>query len=189
MVGSEWIKGWLTEKITQKTMDKLLEKHIKYEKPDFKYSIKRVSHELAKLSKKILKENFYPDVILGISGDNLVGGCIIGALLASPRYLRRPDRFRQIFRKQPLNNSIKKEILQKEWKNILLVDDESRSGETIRMMSNSLQDLFADANIKVAVVIVRSKSWHVLGEEFWKNHFFCYKDVPIEKDVHWPWEV
>ena len=190
MTGLEWIKGLLMKETLKKTLNELekyLSSKLRKNYPDFKYSMKRIMPEINKLSKKIKNKNFYPDFILGISGDSLIGGCVIGALLASSRYLSNPKNFRQIFREKPLNQHIEDEFSRK--KDILLVDDESRTGKTIDKILGILRETFPDLNIKVAVVIVRSKSWYKLGEQFWEEQFFCYKDIPMDIDVRWPWQV
>jgi hypoxanthine phosphoribosyltransferase len=159
--------------------------------PDFYHSFEVTKPEIRKIKGIILKlarqEGFMPDVILGIIGGGLVGGCIIGAWLASPEFLNR--RLYLVFRGEDLGDELRNHAIQNHWKNILLVDDESGTGHTVEKELAQLKTLFPEANIKVGVIVVRRESYQRLGGDFWSRHVFCYADVPMHRDVRWPWEV
>lgn len=161
-------------------------------KPDFMYSFTRLQSEVGKLCDKLEGQRFYPDIILGISGGGLIGGIILGAWIASPRFLKRPDRFHPLDReKKELSDELKSFIAEKggEKGKILLVDDQSLTGETIKCQIEIIGRQFKETEIKVAVIIVRSESWEK-ADKIWKNKgFYCYPNVSKEIEAHWPWEA
>lgn len=182
--------------------------------PDFKKSFDNVLRDqLSVLSKKLETEP-PPQLILGISGEQKVGGLIIGAWLASHSFLKRTEMFRQVFRNKELSDELKQEIADKNVQKILLVDDTSESGATVKKVLNRIRKANPNVEIRVAVIIVRHESWerhdkrcteHSLQdctndcpENIWGEGgigVYCYPDVPNFKpeipstDVHWPWET
>lgn len=163
------------------------------QKPDFGGSFTKVKKDISRIKKKLDDMSFYPDLILGISGENLVGGTIVGAWLASDSFLRRPERFRQAFRNRELSEELKREIIENKWRKLLLVDDVSQHGDTIRQELDELEKLVPGGDVRVAVIVVREDSWGRLRDELWKNPgkhcIYCHPNVPDEVDVRWPWKI
>lgn len=171
------------------------------EKPDFARLLNLIEPELRKLKEELgggqvgRQKRFKPDVVLGVLSEELVGGCIIGALLASPSFLTTKNFYPIFYHKESskgeLFKEFKKDVKEHKWKNFLLVDDDSQSGKTIETVYKELtMFLPRDAKVKIAVVVIRHLSWYRYYNKFWKNDaVYCHPDVPMEHNVHWPWEA
>lgn len=157
-------------------------------------SFKKVQREIKRLHKEIkppaaARRPFQPPVVLGIGWSDLVGGVIVGAWLASPKYLRLKDGFFQISGGNPLPLSTKADEKIQESSRILVVDDESQSGETIRSTLEKLRKHYPNVDIRVAVIVVRQASWDLLGQDFWRQNFCCYGPIEDSLEIKWPWET
>ena len=203
-----WVITWRKARKVESAVDETItDLYTNGETPDFNNSFDKVLMEIAKI-KTILK-GFTPDLIFGISGEDRVGGTIIGALLASPSFLNMPEKFRQALRNKKLSKELRKEIKMRKFKKFLLLDDESQSGNTIRNEVDELYAIEPEAIIIVAVIVVRSKSWTHHYDDLWKNenkNICIYKNVPdgtltvkngvtgavsktVWHDVKWPWDA
>lgn len=167
-------------------------------KPNFHKRFDKVEDRLKRIKKEFNKVKFEPDFILGISSEDLVGGVITGAWLASPAFFGssagKSVPFFQSSRGEKPSDQVQTKINSHPTKRILLVDDESQTGGTIRDELNELQKLFPDADIRVVVIVVRRASWNRVeadGTKFWDNpnHFVVHKDVGDNIEVNWPWST
>ncbi len=175
-----------------------------------KFSFNRIEKEVGKLVKKIKKSDFSPNLIIGIAGGRLVGGSIVASLLASKKYLYENLLVLELPRKdgasvdwEKAKEIIKESVPQiccffsdREQK-ILLVDDISQTGKTLQKTMEILKDeikrnrkcrkIRNNLVIKVATIIVKKEAVEKLGENFWKDQFYCYYNV--EKSVEMPWQI
>ncbi len=155
----------------------------------FHRSFDRVGIEVSKISTKLKKEEFYPDLIIGVTGETLVGGIIVGAWLASPPFLRAtfyPSRS-----KKALDNELKAAITDPATKKILLVDDESKTGDSIWEKFTQINEIKRkDTSMRVAAIVVRKESWEK-HSKIWNDplNLSCHINRPLIEDVGWPWKV
>lgn len=182
--------------------------------PNFNGSFDAIKPAIDKLSIELAK--FHPDLILGISVESLVGGTIVGAWLASDSCIGRPEMFRQLFRSSDgleLSDGFKEKI--RRAKKILLIDDESNTGTTVKRELNGIRAINANTEIRVAVIVVREASWKHLdrkckahtnmadctincSENVWGEDGIgvcCYSNVANynkndpSTDIKWPWKT
>jgi hypoxanthine phosphoribosyltransferase len=174
-----------------------------FRKPNFKHKFSKVEPSVQKLYKKIndlnkSPENFSPDIILGITGESKIGGCIVGAWLSSQPYFNTAGAgFATIYQQSPIDITLQAHIQSRNYKNILLVDDESQSGTTMINKLIEYKALFPEKTIKAAVIIARKQSVYEIDKAKLSDHFVCvYQDIPWKDktnnkihEVNWPWEA
>lgn len=168
-------------------------------KGELSFSTRRVEREVVRISKKIRKGDFRPDKIVACGGGTSMGGCIVGAFLASRKYLDRPFLMIEFDRPSyvPVPGSLNYVVEQlKGSDQILLVDDVSKRGDTIGNAMSELERFGIDrGNIRAAVIVryapelVQKEfdgSLPVLDRRFWRNN---YCNLVTQMPVEFPWHV
>jgi len=169
-------------------------------------SFDRVEKGVKKLNIKIKKSNFNPTVIIGIAGDKYVGGPVLASLIGSRKY-RETDR---IYIELPRDSDgaviwnqadpyinviipqIKSYLTKRKKKlDILLVDDVSKSGDTVKTLMDKISNKLKNINheIKIAVMAVKKDAYKNLGKDFWDKHFTIKKYLKVKNEVVFPWSA
>lgn len=116
---------------------------------------------------------------------------MVGAWLSAKNYFYMGGlAFATIHRDWTISGDLKTHLQSERFRNILLVDDESQSGNTILKKLIEFQNEFPQKNVKAAVIVLREDSLNKLRHENMINHLiYCYSDVPNTDNVRWPWET
>lgn len=171
------------------------------------FSSRRVEIEVAIINKEVRGKGVKSIKIIGCGGGSTVGGYIVGSLLASTKYLYpapflplefdRPQDFKHRgYKPKPESlEFVLKQLSDDDY--VLLVDDLSKRGDTIRnAMASLVKGGVRRQNIAAAVVarysdkLVEEKfegSSPLLNQEFWKDNI-CNHVAQTSK-VKFPWQV
>lgn len=171
------------------------------------FSSRRVEREVAIINKEVRIKGARSIKIIGCGGGSLVGGYIVGGLLASTKYLypapflplelERPQDFKHrgyIPRPESLQYVLK-QLSGDDY--ILLVDDLSKRGDTIKNAIDSLtKHGIRGENIEVAVIarysdkLVQEEfegSLPFMDDKFWKVNICNH--VARTSKIKFPWQV
>lgn len=174
---------------------------------------REVQRQLWKLKGEVSDSGFRPTKIVAIGGGDLVGGYIVGAYLSLPRLLgasllqleyTRPENI-------PRPECVRYVVSQLDHNNdrIIVVDDVSKGGDTIKKAFDAIKKAFKDqfgheiAESALGVFVVCRYSRKLLkdlekqlkpdfkpalGEDFWHvPNRFC--GFLADKEVEFPWKA
>ena len=167
---------------------------------ELRFSYRRIEKEIAKLDKQIKKTYFRPSKIIGVGGGTSLGGFIVGAMLASRKYMDIPFIPLDIIRPGYVPDPTSLKIVVSQLTNgdkILLVDDIVKKGDTV---VNTITELekhgISRANIKVAAIVSHNEELvrvnypgrsALLDNSFWEDNFCAY--IVQTSKIRFPWHV
>lgn len=130
-------------------------------------------------AQEIKQISFKPDIIIGISRGGLVPARILTDLLETPQsttigiefYVGIAQRGLQPILKQPL-------VIPVDGKRVLLIDDISDSGQSLKLAKNYLLEKRA-SEVRVATLYVRTSS--LVKPDFFEKESDCW--------IVFPWEI
>lgn len=139
-----------------------------------------VSNGVDILTEKVRPKS--PDVVLAVDrGGAIVGGLLAKALNLPIRMLSRVDqknRFQHEFPASDLND-----------RKVLLVDDASRTGHSLREARRYVEEKFSPDGLVVAVLVVTATEWrgHDAPSPLQLVDYYAYSTT--RTDVSLPWDV
>src|SRR5688572_27630401 len=168
---------------------------------DLRLSIGTVERSVRRLDRKIRSAKYQPNLVVGMGSQSRVGGHIIGALLASPRHLNAPfvplSNLPGQFQPNPhsLEHVLTFVPADGARTRILLVDEISKRGDTIRNVMQAIQAARPSSEVRAAALVRYSDAAvqqefnnddPVLSGAFWRKNYFVY--VAKKPKVTFPWE-
>jgi hypoxanthine phosphoribosyltransferase len=165
------------------------------------FSIGMVERSVRRLDRKIRSAKYQPNLVVGMGSQSRVGGHIVGALLASPQHLNAPfvplSNLPGQFQPNPhsLEHVLTLVPADGARTRILLVDEISKRGDTIRNVMQAIQAARPSSEVRAAALVRYSDAAvqqefnnddPVLSGAFWRKNYFVY--VAKKPKVTFPWE-
>lgn len=169
------------------------------------FSAERVIARVKKIHKSVDENGFIPGIVVGIAGGRYVGGTIIAYLLVSPKigFVDKPAASLDLPRDgngKPRWEDCGKcfdrlidDLKDLKNKNILLVDDIAKEGDTTNHVVGELERLLElegeKVEIRVAMIAARPNAVRLFNEKvYWDKRFCCDILPKQEMPVSFPWK-